>query len=728
MSTFVDAVKKLAEKSSVEVKVFSYEEDTDFRALWGLDDNSEDSITKRLKCWAEELNDEELTVVIVHDGIPQSTKDIISVGAFVGPHDWAMASSWIIYKNCLKNLKLRILVLNVVPSVISFASDSLFAFQNALPWIQDYQVVGSNEDAIVTAIKSNDSPDDLAWQRQALPPESRDMKMFVEDLLNPKRILTTYPEDDLERGPYIELTQNLWIQNLLKAETRHHVANLIAPAILASGLPNALSQKALDQISQGSLLCRALISNLREVGVLETGSPDSTNEQEGLLKRYCDSCGDVFGRLKNIRFVLVDDQFDRGYHHILGYTLFGNGYSPKKAHPKVDSWCLNRRRHSLTCYEYLDWLIQALNQLAPICDWKQPRYLFNNTDARCDVLFLDLRLWEDENKESRSTEIQKILCAAKRLLGCTPPTDVSPEFARAFEAARRTCKDPDKFSPEALTLLPLLLSHVDRTLPIVLFTSSHQRVVLEMLRDCPNVITSFAKPLISGYGEPVTPSRSISDLEDAIVEAINLHEARIAWKRISKLEPQQRSFSYGDQRHPKTVMFDREKLRARIGILFERCLYMRGPFSPFEEIDKPWELLEELVVQTFPSRTLGSPKPAGDVRFLALALKENRNARTHGELITEKFDRDPDRTRQVLVLQLLFLLDFLENNQDNRCFAPWTLGSRPTDKGLCLVLYNLAHTGSGNCRKWLDRRTESTLTELWKTLVKKPLVHHSAVV
>ena len=395
---------------------------------------------------------------------------------------------------------------------------------------------------------------------------------------------------------------------------------------------------------------------------------------------------------------------------------------PEGAKSKVDSWCLGRR-HSLTCYKDLDWLIQYLNQdpnlLVPICDWKQPRYLFAE-DRRCDVLFLDLRLWEDENKKSRSTEIQKILCAAKRLLGSTSPKKVSPEFARAFEAARKTCDDSEKFSPEALTLLPLLLSHVDRTLPIVLFTSSHQRVVLEMLRDCPNVITSFAKPLISGYGEPVTPSRSISDLEDAIVEAINLHEARIAWKRISKLEPQQRSFSYGDQRHPKKVMFDREKLRARIGMLFERCLYMRGPFSPFEEIDKPWELLEELVVQTFPSQTLGSPQPAGDVAPLALALKENRNARTHGELITDQFDLNPDRTRQVLVLQLLFLLDFLENKEDDRCFAAWNTGTSPTGKGLCLVLYNLAHTvSSGNCRKWLDKRTESALTELWKNTEKE---------
>ena len=332
--TFVKAVEEVAARSSTEVKVFSYKED--FCILWGLDNSdnlSNDSITKRLKCWNQECQNEELTAVIVYDGMPQSTGDTISVRNFVGPHDWAMAASWSIYKNpCLQNLKLRILILDILdksnnPSGKPFASRSLFAFQNALPWIQDYQVVGSDQEAIVTVALDN-TLDELAWQRQALPPEFRDMDMFVKDLQEPSRVLTTYPDDDVDlqqRIEYVKLTKNGWLQNLLKAETRHSVANLIAPAILASGLPKALSQKALDQISQGSLLRRALISTLREVGFLETGSPDSINEQKGLLKRYCDNRGDVFGRLKKVRFVLVDDHFDRGYHHILGYTPFWRG-------------------------------------------------------------------------------------------------------------------------------------------------------------------------------------------------------------------------------------------------------------------------------------------------------------------------------------------------------------------------------------------------------------------
>ena len=200
-------------------EVFSYKNPCHFRKLWGLnsaDDPAQDSITTQLKCWAEAYNGQELTVAIVWDGMPTDEGDLLNVSGFVSPHDWAMAASWSIYENCcLKNLKLRILILNIVPSVSSFASRSLFAFQNALPWIQDYRVVGSN-----TEIKESfDEISQWPWGarlRQAFPLEIRDLEIFVKDLFCPSRILTTYSDsdDDLKRKHYVELTRELWKQDL----------------------------------------------------------------------------------------------------------------------------------------------------------------------------------------------------------------------------------------------------------------------------------------------------------------------------------------------------------------------------------------------------------------------------------------------------------------------------------------------------------------------------------
>ena len=268
--------------------IFSYRHD--FDELW-----PDGGITKKLKKWKGKK--EEQTVIIVWDGMPEDPDpNTINVGSFVSPHDWALAASWIIYSDPnLKGMKLRILILKVDPSGRSFASDSLFAFQNALPWIQDYRVAGAPDDTAKDTMMAalEEDPYTLARQRQALPPEYRDMGMFVEDLSKPGRILTTYTDDDLARQHYIELTKNLWIQNLLKAGNRHSVANLVAPTVLADGLPTFVRDDALEKISEGSLLRRALISTLKEVGFLKTSGPGSSAASTGLLGQMS-SDGNVF--------------------------------------------------------------------------------------------------------------------------------------------------------------------------------------------------------------------------------------------------------------------------------------------------------------------------------------------------------------------------------------------------------------------------------------------------
>ena len=696
-------------------KVFSYKDPKNFRDLWGLDagdDLSKDSITTRLKCWAKNYTNKELTVVIVWDGMPTAQGDTLNVSGFVSPHDWAMAVSWSIYnkkKNpCLKDLKLRIFILKVDPSVSSFASLSLFAFQNALPWIQDYRVVGPDREAMVIAAIA-DGPDELALQRQAFPPEYRNMEMFIRDLLDPSRVLTTYPCDDLERKHYIELTKDLWIQNLLKAETRHSVANLVAPTVLAWGLPNnpsnSFRDRALKNISKGSPMRRALISTLRDIGFLKTSLNGSSNTTNGLLLRYNPGL-DVFERQKNIRFVLVDDQFDLGYDHVLAYTLFGES-KPKR-------WCSGQngslrydwntgKKGSLTCDKNLDWLLEYLDN--SICDWTQPQYLFKD---KCDVLFLDLRLW-DEKENSSKEVMKKIICVANQLLENT--SNIPPKLVEALEAAKEARDNEIVFPPKALTLLPLLLSCIDRTLPIVLFTSSHQRVVSEMLQDFPNVITSFVKPLISGYGELISPEDSMSDLEDAIKKAIELHEARIAWKRICDLEPRDACFILeGDQEECVLVSFNKrlEELRLCLVELFETCAF--GD-SVYESISLPWEFLEYEVARC--NKGYERIKPQKDSRGdLAAALKRTRNAKTHGNLERNAF-RDVN-ARCVALLQLLFLLDFLEN----KCRGTGQYKSMgrcpPKTKGPIDVLWILNHSDSWESLTEETQQALQNLKQFWQ--------------
>ena len=744
--------------------VFSYRHD--FRKLWlgdetdgGADDETDAGITRILKKWNEESS-EEYTVVIVWDGMPEEgDPDHINVGRFVSPHDWAMAASWIIYdKECLKDLKLRVLILKVDPSGSSFASGSLYAFQNALPWIQDYRVVGTEylvtvtmEDMLATKCKGFGLPE-FALVRQSFSPETRDLKMFVTDLSDPKRILTTHSDDDDQKDRRdVLLTRDLWKQHLLKAGTRHSVANLIAPTVLADGLPEDFRGGALKKISAGSLQREALISALSEVRILEKGTSGADNNSSYVLEN--ERHDNVFGRQNNIKFVLVDDHFDLGYNHVLAYTLFGEseeGCWKENRYCWIRNGDAGKKTGCLTCYKNLDWLISQLEKVS-ISKWDQPRYLFK---GECDVLFLDLRLWEDGNKGTRRKVIKQILFAAAKLLvkaedvgdSCLKAAlneakslrkhkKVSPNFVKAFQTAKEAheSEDQDKFSPEALTLLPLLLSHIDRTLPIVLFTSSHQRVVSEMLQDYRNIITTFVKPLISGYGEEISPADSMKDLTNAIGKAIELHEARIAWERICGLEPKNADYIiikeqnckepgetpvftiFGDRGHRKRcgdVNFGRDKCRLikRLAELFETCVFDN---SVYESISQPWEFLECEIARCGPIY-YEKIQTSSDRGKLANALKETRILKTHGKLERDEFTGV--KPRWVAILQLLFLLDFLgaENYSRHETVESGLNGEpKPSDKTRKRVLWKLCNNVRDlQPRNFLHSDTEDAMLKL----------------
>ena len=356
----------------------------------------------------------------------------------------------------------------------------------------------------------------------------------------------------------------------------------------------------------------------------------------------------------------------------------------------------------------------------PVRDWNQPRYLF---DGECDVLFLDLRLWEDEDTIKRGDVIKQILDAATKLLGATQPVCVSPNFAQAFNAAKRTTSQTsDEFPPEALTLLPLLLSHIDRTLPIVLFTSSHQRVVSEMLRDRPNIIATFVKPLIIGYGKEISPTDSVRDLEDAIREAIRLHDARIAWKRICELEAKDVWFGYeygvvGNVGVSVQFNGKEEEIRPRLARIFETCVFGN---SVYEAISKPWEFLERNFRNSPDAKnikydqilTIGAFMVDKERNRVAFALKLTQNAKVHCELEEDSFENV--EAGRVALLQLLFLLDFLaETCQQEYAGHKEKAVTRSRSKGPEYVLRILANqVRKPETRMFLHRETEAAMRKL----------------
>ena len=633
----VSAIRSIV-AGKTDVCVFSYR--ADFEKLWGyLADGGIADVVPELGGDA--------TVVIVWDGMPdEEAADPIAVNRFVSPYDWAMLLSWAVYEDCrLKDLKLRILIFDARgpdPDDGGFACRSLFYFQNAFPWVQDYRVAASDTSSVGFGTPDDD-PDFYAWTRQAIPPGQRDADMLVADLLCPRRILTTHATGDLDRTGSMRATRDLWIQNLLRAENRHSVADLVAPAILASELGGT------DLVAPTPARA-ALASALRSVDLLPGVSAAwGGTHLDGFDKE------NYFGRRRSVRVLLVDDQFRLGYHHVLGRALFGNAYSPNQAPNDSAGWEYQRSPEhlgTLTCHEDLEWLLDKVGEEDMTGGWWAPRCFLKD---ECDVLLLDLRLWQNE-KAGQELMCRLVEVANNLREGELPNADAE----RAKEAARKT---PE--SLEALTFLPLLLSCIDPTLPIVLFSSTHQRVVSELLKPHPNIITMFAKPLPDGSWSSM---HAVETLRSALDRALDIHEARIAWSRLCALSnrfvAEDSFYRFNEsQEVPVAVLATNVvQLKERLAVPVRKLVLAE---NAYDGLAAPWEFLEGMIRSGQQNHGYYEIHIRQEPREqLATALRRIRNARNHGQLNPDGFASHEGRS--VGVLQFLILLDFLEGRRRQR--------------------------------------------------------------
>jgi len=664
--------------------VFSYKEE--FERLWGLDDEAYEEggigpILQGLNDWAEKNENKTLTIVIVWDGMPDSGPDSSSAHSFVGPYDWALALSWRIYgfgganNENLRQIKLRVLIFDVRTEKgrSSFAARLIASrLNNLLPWIRGYQV--------------------------------NDMEKFAEDLLKLSALETTNGGDDRTRDD-VGLTRDLWYRALLKVEDRHSVANQLAPWFLAEGFLNFIEDEekkpSVNEIIGQSSVRRALHSILLHSGFLKENEEFDGDRVVQEIKKICPEQV-VFERRRKVKFMLVDDHCNLGYDKVLELLL---------------CCCHDHDRceHCLKCSDSLESIYGQLRKYQGLqCEyadddsdrrekwWKQPRRLF---EGECDVLFLDLRFWDND---AGRQEIMKELVQYAEALHVDECTD--EDIQVALKAAQAARDGRSGFPLEALTLLPLLLSQLDRTFPIILFSSSHQRAVSEALRNRRNIITSFAKPMISGYGEKIPMTRSIYNLAHAVNKALDLHEARIVWERIcawhTKVQEKGGQLSVtGDVRwrwgrpsnqqpprwHPPRWYHPRWKGRRNVppnvppaqnvppdfcvsdpipfNFTEEDCLHLAYLFETYivgelfyESMHCCWTFLErDIRKNAAPEDVEGRLHIDYDAGFLASLLRMFRDKTSHGNWGRDSFQvGGQNQVRRVALLLFLYLLGYLQ--------------------------------------------------------------------
>jgi hypothetical protein len=398
------------------------------------------------------------------------------------------------------------------------------------------------------------------------------------------------------------------------------------------------------------------------------------------------------GKRERVRFLLVDDQARLGYARLLSLFLTGKQGEPWKS--AETSWKYDdQKRVSIQAETNPDILISLLESATASKDeWKKLRVL---GEEYFDVLFLDLRLFPESGGTQMSPEEKRFLerltvmkgltdsyREAAPAVACTPGSlDKRPKtpLELAFEAAEERLKGEAE-TPLQWTLLPLLLCEADPSLPIIIFSSTHQRDIIDALSTKPNVIISFAKPVLSGYRENAK-DRVCKDLTEAVHRALELHEKRVVWEHFVGLQdwdPAHPRFSiHCDNASPAPYNLPKggnpvrpriaEKELQRILASHFREYLLHGRY--FDLLSAPFELLEAALVPKEYVDGVRNDRPT--VIFpdddhlgypVVTALKYIRNKKAHGHAGHDESGMwlEWNVRGQLVAVILLFLAEFIK--------------------------------------------------------------------
>jgi hypothetical protein len=449
------------------------------------------------------------THVILYDGSSRAS-DIAAPPTFhpeywLTPWDWALAASVRLAASpqAIRPGGFRCLIVDLLPASVGRGGRRRFKIAGAFaPWLRWYRP----------------GPDrGLAFSFETLSRDLGDVDVLP--------LLSAASANEIDKTGLI----GAWTSLLAAPTDRHTIANLVGPLVLGEGVGRATGVTPVLPNVPSIERLRVLISSAGISLDSDThGVPLAPLiEQPGFPASIAPS--------PEVRFGLVDDQYEVGYHAVLATLLLGD---------KIQDIALDDGRmatpaaapHTLTLRSWRSpahLLAAAGSALSECPGWRRPRRLGS---AVADVLYLDLRLFGDSRAGVMGPREAGFIDAVLALCEEFTCSLAGDDQLKAAMTALRQRRADSSLAPQALAALPLLLSCVDPSLPIVLFSSSQQREVLHLLRHRPNIITSFSKPFSSGYAIEGAAQASTERLVSATMEALRLHRLRRVWDALVEFD------------------------------------------------------------------------------------------------------------------------------------------------------------------------------------------------
>lgn len=424
--------------TSAPYRVFSYHEDFDY--LW----NFENTLLHTLGTSCR-------TIVLVWDGVPHG-----SAPGGVNVFDYLTAFDWIVA-----------LALKLDESLSSSRTTQSTSIDRESLQVLILDCAGeqhaNSETAELFRRLQNGADPILSWVRTFQPTQ-------IDELLE----AVQHPPITNRTKGNLGLLKRLWATTLVKpanAEDRHAIANLIGPRMLLSGM----RARNGNEIKTDKVVI-ALQNLMKAVGLV----PELDDSGDASWIDHSD-----WHELVQ-RFVLVDDMHELGWEEFLRRAIGipGDSDQLKVFHAPDRQMCGANSDVTLVNLLVNEDGVLRIGQGISL------------TGASTEVLFLDLRLFAYRRNEEYQ-HFERLLELAKQASENTPLLPW-PGFSRTELEAVRKCIVERKAESEgyfiALTLLPRLIALVDPRLPIVLFSSTGQKHIVDRLRHCGNIILHFDKP------------------------------------------------------------------------------------------------------------------------------------------------------------------------------------------------------------------------------------------
>ena len=444
-------------------------------------------------------------MIIVWSGMPERDSSGVNILEHLTPFDWMLSLSyqWLHDKQSLP--RIRVFIVDNYSNKVrdAFSVKLLPAFCQAMPWMKVFSGKPADNQYVHTLSELETSIKSPGNKTLAEAGEScRDQ---------------------------IDAVATAWIGSVARSSGHHSINNILGPIVLGTemGLP-------LDNIIPADQvrLSSALAEHVRrlDMGFKESVGGDVRQMLTELKNRIGDKTRNLIKQkiddLKQVDFILIDDQ--PAWKGILNNILIND--------KRIQGF-----KHLLDFDEIdLDDPGDRRGFYKPLKDKKG-----------LQVLIVDLRLHRDSKQEIQhfKNSINKAKMVVEKFEGDEvrfPWVDLGYSAKRfsELEMQLNSCNgDKSKYDTfrtgpaylELLTLMIRTIAQMDPLIPIIVFSSTGQRHVLEGVRGYGNIITIVEKPRFFGQSANVATHAFLEAIGEALDEAFRLLTVRVALSSLHRV-------------------------------------------------------------------------------------------------------------------------------------------------------------------------------------------------